>query len=204
MRKAILGATRDIDVSTVRPMSAISYVAHLGLAEGELRSVQRALEYLQGKGYLRTVVAGRQRHRIVVGITAEGIDEMERPDDYAKPRSEEIHFNAAVGSVQVGDHNTAHITQNIGGDIGQLIEALIALRQQTATDPTHSAINALAAQAVEEASKQRSVTDRLAGFLMGIGQVVQSTGAMLPAYHLIYAVAPALNVHGLPPPPVGS
>jgi hypothetical protein len=36
---------------------------------------------------------------------------------------------------------------------------------------------------------------------MGIGQLVQSSGAILPAYNLVYAVAPALNVHGLPTPP---
>ena len=112
-----------------------------------------------------------------------------------------IQFNAPVGNVQVGDHSTAHITQNIGGDIGQLVDALIALREQTAAESSQSAINALAVQAVEEALKHRSVTNRLAGFLMGIGQLVQSSGAILPAYNLVYAVAPALNVHGLPTPP---
>lgn len=182
-------------------MSADGYIARLGLPESDRRLVRRALEYLADKGFIRVVRAGPKLELVVVGISAEGIDEVERPHRHTSERSGAIHFNAAVGNVQVGDHNTAHVTQNVGGDLEQLVDALIALRDETAHDPSQAAVNAVAVQAVEELTKHRSVTDRLSGYLQGLGQLVQSTGAVMPAYNAIYALAPALNIHGLPPPP---
>ena len=71
----------------MRPMFAADYVKRLGLSEGKLRRVQRALDYLAEKGYLHMVHAGKDQQRIVIGITAEGIDEMERSEDHAAQRS---------------------------------------------------------------------------------------------------------------------
>ena len=200
LRLAILRITRDSDVQVRRPMFASDYLSRVGLPQGELRRVQRALNYLHEKRCLEVVRAGPQLLDLVVGIKAEGIDMLERPEDHGKQHTGPI-FNAPVGSVQVGNHNTAHVTQNVGGDLKQLVDALMALRDDTAHDPTRAAVHAVAAQAVDEVTQHHSVTARLTGFLHGLGQLVQSTGAVVPAYNAIYALAPALNIHGLPPPP---
>ncbi len=97
-----------------------------GLSEEEWWSV---FDYLVGEKLIA------EAHSGAVTITARGVDEIEqaerRPDKataHFSPQVTQI-FHGAVGAVQTGSHSTAHITQNIGSDVADILKLLGELRQ---------------------------------------------------------------------------
>lgn len=209
LRIALLRMTNDVHDAGRLPMNSAEYLNALNLDEEAWTCVSNGLKYLWEKGFIvasGVPVVGRMGAAFVVsGITPAGIDEVELTSRRGVPRpAGDVHFHGPVGSAQIGDHNTASVVQNVSADVSALVDALIALRDATADDASQSAAHALAEQAIGEVSAHNSVTARLNSLLLGIGNVIQSSGAALPAYRALYLAAPHLGIHGLPPPPSSS
>jgi hypothetical protein len=208
LRLAVLRMTYDAYERGALPLQEEQYIeAFRGEINGDPRpAIINALDILEQSG---NIIAQRSEYTVppytgyfVKGITPKGVGVFEESGDLRPQGSPAtFNFNGPVGSVQQGNHNTAHVVQNVGGDIGKLVEALIALRDATAADDNATIVNTLAAQAIEEASRTQSVTDRLTRLVTGIGTFIQTSGAAIPAYQALYLAAPHVGIHGLPPPP---
>jgi hypothetical protein len=195
----ILKVTNDANDEQRLPLTTLDYLEALGLPEDAWTEVSTALQYLSDKRLIvasSVPVIGRKGAAFTVArITPQGIDEVEGT---AKPQPGTVNFHGPVGAAQIGNHNTTNVVQNVGADFQALIDALIALRDETMDDASTSAVNALALQAIDEAKAHGSVTDRLKSLVMGIAMLVQTSGAAIPAYQALYLLGPHLGIHGLP------
>jgi hypothetical protein len=201
LRAAILRATNDANNDQRLPLTAMDYLEALSLTEDGWTDVSNALRYLMEKGFIRASavpVVGRKGAAFTVsGITPAGIDEVEGS---TKPQPGAVHFHGPVGAAQIGNHNTANVVQSFGADFQALVDALIAFRDDTSRDDSAAALHVLASQAASEAQSQGSITVRLAKLVIGIGVLIQTSGAIIPAYQALYLAASHLGIHGLPPP----
>jgi hypothetical protein len=108
-------------------------------------------------------------------------------------RSVNIHNHGNVGAMQIGDHNNAHVLQNVEGANAALIDALAKLRQELAKRPNAAAIDVLCEQTANEV-QAAGISEKARGMLGGIAQLVQTVGAVPGAYPLLVAAAHAAGV----------
>jgi hypothetical protein len=134
-------------------------------------------DYLTREGLMR------EAHSGAVAITARGVDEMERaehrPDKATEHFSTQVtqHFHGAVGAVQTGSHSTAHVTQNIGAEIADVLKLLGEVRQgfqSLPPEPRQEAVEVV--DALEEEIKSPAPRKgRVRAYLGQIGSFAKDT-----------------------------
>jgi len=207
IRSAVLKAIYDCHHSNNLPQWSSYFAAELASASGDstitFAIVDNALDYLVGKYLIETRELSGPRgikpHHLVLSIRASGMDLVEKPTA-TKPsakRQQNVHFNAPVASVQIGDNTVANVTQYLDANMDALTDALVALRDAAAARPGAEAVRTLASEAASEANQERTLTDRLRGLLTGIALLVPTLGESVPAYHAVQLAASAMG-HPLP------
>lgn len=206
--------TKNANSAGSLPLQTPDYLTRLNFRPDDALNwnrIREEIEYLSDAGLItsRKLPLGNElvATHAVTSITAKGVDVVEQSGELSFPRTGPV-FNAPVGSVQIGDNNSAFVTQYMSADLRSVIEALIALRRSTAHDAAAAKVHSLADEAIAEASKTNAVTDRLKAIILSLGllftaseALVQTTGAAIPAYQALYIAAPHIGIHGLPPPP---
>jgi hypothetical protein len=94
----------------------------------ELEEAQEILNYLSTEGLVDFIPV------FMVGLTHKGLVEIEKSINQPEKSTEHFpstiiqNFNAAVGTVQTGSHNTSNVNQNFGSSISEVSNLLNELR----------------------------------------------------------------------------
>lgn len=209
LRFALLKLTYEASEKGKLPLQTAEYLQELGPTIGDGDTVTRvgsALEYLMDRGLIvasRLPAMNDPTLHLVKRITSKGTDAIENPKGHPEVVSSPVHFYGPIGAVQIGNQNTAQVTQNIGADLNAFVDALTALRNVAASNG-HIAVEILAASAIDEASTKRTVTDKLRSILPALGPIIQTSAALIPAYRALCVAASAVGINLPPPPASGS
>ena len=155
LRYAILNGMYKSAITTEKDPQSVQFTP-VSIAEafdGQVDKVITALRYLEGEHLvevLPTYGYGEDRY----WLSHNGIREIEQSLNNPKKGTDHFpsqivqHFNAPVGAVQNAPHSTAHVSQNIGSDLGEIFGLIKELRQaaknELAEDQQEEALDDLA------------------------------------------------------------
>jgi DNA-binding MarR family transcriptional regulator len=92
----------------------------------------------------------------------------------SNPQVFNINNHAPVATQQLGNNNTANVTQNIGSDTTEILQMLQALRQEVSSLPPENQTTAIEAlDDIEEEVKTPTRASRIRGGLLALWSVVK-------------------------------
>jgi hypothetical protein len=197
IRQAVLRAVYDMHHERVLPKWSGDVVSRLPRTPGpsvDLATVDAAIDYLVERKLVQTrpapgLGAGGGPKHLVQSILAAGIDEIDHPARERAPTHTHNNFNGPVGSVQMGDHNSAHVTQHIGSSFEDLITALEQIRSSTEGSPETEEVAQLATSAIKEIKRGNGFSDRLKAVLLSLAYAFPALGAIHPSYEDVRAIS---------------
>ena len=108
----------------------------------DLEKVIAAFQYLEGEGLIKISVPRQGYGEDGYQLNHSGIKEIEQSLNNPEKGTDHFpsqivqHFNAPVGAVQNAPHSTAHVSQNIGSDLGEVFGLIEELRQAAKNELT--------------------------------------------------------------------
>jgi hypothetical protein len=134
--KAAFIFSDDLGINPDEMVDTIDYLKNEELIRRNIAPIRPHLDFIQSlwSDILISDIPTKVRS---VYITHEGIKSVEESvKEPEKPTSPVVNnFNAPVGAVQIGNHNTANVTQNNGLDLSEARRLIEAIRQSAASLP---------------------------------------------------------------------
>lgn len=134
--KAAFIFSDDLEISLAEMDNAIQYLKSENLIRRNIAPIISYFDSIQSLWPDIPISDGQTKVRSVY-ITHAGIKKVEESmKEPEKPTSPVVNnFNASVGAVQIGNHNTANVTQNNGLDLSEARRLIEAIRQSAASLP---------------------------------------------------------------------
>lgn len=203
-RKALLSAARSVLRRAGEPVTIADILNEMGLQnnEGNFRAAFDMLSFWSDKHAIEAKSIrseGQPSAMMVLRVTAKGVDMLEGANTFTPPA---INITNSGQFFAGGSFTNVNVSQSIGAELHGLIDALQALRNELiASDDSHAElVEPLVGKAIDAVLEPEPDRARLAKFLSGIGQLIQSVAALPQAWQFVVLEAAKIGV-SLPPSP---